>query len=38
MPLHVALAEVVGREGILVIDSGHAVRPVEDIGCGHDDI
>ena len=38
MPLHIALAEVVGREGILVVETWSAVGPVEDIGSGHDDI
>ena len=38
MPLHIALAEVVGREGILVVETWNAVGPVEDIGSGHDDI
>ena len=32
MPLHIALAEVVGREGILIIETWNAVSPVEDIG------
>ena len=36
MPLHIALAEVVGREGILIVETWNAVSPVEDIG--HDDI
>ena len=36
MPLHIALAEVVGSEGIPIIETRNAVSPVEDIG--HDDI
>ena len=38
MPLHIALTEVVGRDGILVVETWNAVGPVEDIGSGHDDI
>lgn len=38
MPLHIALAEVVGRNSILVVETWSAVGPVEDIGSGHDDI
>ena len=38
MPLHVALTEVVGCEGILIVETWDAVSPVEDIGSGHDDI